>query len=221
MHTMKTSIDFVILTFDEEKLKVLLIERTQEPFKGKWAIPGYLNNENEDISLTVQNKLLTIFNNKIPHYKQIESFGNANRHPEGHVITICYYVLMNKENFNLNIKENLRWIDVNKISTLAFDHEKLIKTCVINLKKNIKVAPVAFHLLPKYFKYSEIVDLYIEVLDNRIDKRNFLKKLKKLNITKKSGLIQSKVKHRPAELYSYDINLYKNLLDQGKEFRLP
>ena len=218
---MRNSIDFVILTFDDNKLKVLLIKRDEEPFKEEWAIPGFITPENEDVTIAVRNRLLSSFNNKIPHHKQIETFGSANRHPEGHVITICHYLLMNKENFTISLKETKKWVDVDILPPLAFDHEKLISTCVNKLKKNIKIAPVAFHLLPKYFRLSEVVDLYIEILDKKIDKRNFIRKLKYFNIVDSSGLSESGVKHRPAELYNYDINLYKNLIERGKDFRLP
>ena len=218
---MNTSIDFVILTFEEDKLKVLLINRNEKPFLNHWAIPGNLATPNENITESVNNKLLSIFNNKIPHHKQIQTFGNANRHPDGHVITICYYVLINKSNFKINVSGSKKWVDINLLPHLAFDHETLIETCVNKIKKNIKIAPVALHLLPKHFKLSEIAEVYISLLDKKIDKRNFLRKLKDLNIITNSGIIESGVKHRPAELYTFDVELYRKLISSDKDFRLP
>ena len=127
---------------------------------------------------------------------------------------------MNKANYTINIKQSTRWVDVNKLPHLAFDHESLITTCVNKLKKGIKVAPIAFHMLQKHFRLTELVDLYIVVLDKSIDKRNFLRKLKDLNIIENTGFTESNVSHRPAELYKYNIHLYRTLLEKGKDFRL-
>lgn len=38
--THEITVDVVILTIKNNAIQVLLVKRTTEPFKGKWAIPG-------------------------------------------------------------------------------------------------------------------------------------------------------------------------------------
>jgi len=175
--------------------------------------------ENEDINESITKKLTSYFG-YTPYYKQVKTFGDPKRHPEGHVITICIYVLLPTEKIKKLPFEH-KWVDVKNVPKLAFDHNELIKNSVLKVEKNIKRSPIAFELLPKNFKLSTLFELYSTLLNKAIDKRNFIRKLKLMNIVEKSGKAEKSVKHRPAELYVFNNALYEKFVADDGDFKLP
>ena len=51
------TVDCVVFGFDEGELKVLLIERGQEPFKGQWALPGGFVRVDETLDAAARREL--------------------------------------------------------------------------------------------------------------------------------------------------------------------
>src|SRR3546814_4200038 len=84
------TVDCVIFGFDEGILKILLIERGDEPYVGKLALPGNFVGEDENIDTAAQRVLFELTGlNKI-YMEQFYTFGETDRHPDGRIITIAY-----------------------------------------------------------------------------------------------------------------------------------
>jgi len=88
------SVDGVIFGFDETDLKVLLIERGEEPYVGEWALPGDLVYPNEDTDTAAQRVLEELTGLKDVFLEHLGAFGKVGRHPLGRVITLAYYALI-------------------------------------------------------------------------------------------------------------------------------
>jgi ADP-ribose pyrophosphatase YjhB (NUDIX family) len=57
MPTLTMTTDIVIFTIRGERLEVLLIERGNPPFQGKWALPGGLVEEDENLDVCARREL--------------------------------------------------------------------------------------------------------------------------------------------------------------------
>ena len=95
------SVDNVIFGFDEGDLKILLINRGAEPFKGMWALPGDLVYPNEDLDSAAGRVLEELTGLREVYLEQVNAFGAVNRHPLGRVITVAYFSLIKISNYTV------------------------------------------------------------------------------------------------------------------------
>ena len=103
---------------------------------------------------------------------------------------------------------------------MAFDHKEILDTCLYQLKRSLREQPIGFELLPKKFSLKQLQTLYEVVLDLELDKRNFRRKLKSLNILIDLNEQQQEVSHRPAKLYKFDESLFEANQSNGLKFEI-
>ncbi len=203
------SVDIVIFTIQDNELKVLLVNRGIEPFKGKWAIPGGFVRIGESLEDAAMRELEEETGVKDVYLGQLYTFGNPKRDPRGRVITVTYMALVNSDRIKLHAASDAseaEWFSVRKLPSLAFDHRKILDYALKRLKWKFEYTTVAFSLLPKKFPISHVQRIYEIVFNKKFDKRNFKKKLLSLNILKEEG-IKKDVSHRPPMLYSLKKNI--------------
>lgn len=209
------SVDCLIFGYAEGKIKTLLIKRSVEPFKDLWAIPGDLVYPDEDLPHAAERILVELTGLSGVHMHQSESFGNPSRHPQGRVITICYYALVRIEDFEIKASswaDAVKWEPVNEVPNLAFDHNKILEATFERLRKQLAYDPICFELLPEKFTLHELQQLYEYAYAQPYDKANFRKKIKGLPLIKQAEK-QTNVKHRPANLFSFDSDKERERLE--------
>lgn len=217
------SVDNIIFGFDEGDLKVLLIKRGTIPFKGKWALPGDLVYPNENLETAANRILEELTGLKEVYLEQVKSFGAVNRHPLGRVITIAYYSLIKISGYVVtpsSFAKKAKWHSIADVKDLAFDHNEILKACFQKLRQQIRTRPVGFELLPPKFTLTELQHLYEAILETKLDKRNFRKKIMSMNLLVDLNETQEGVAHRPAKLYQFDQEKYKSFLAEGFNFEL-
>jgi len=125
--------------------------------------------------------------------------------------------LIKIENHQLDLAYSsyAEWQDVACIGEMAFDHKEILDTCLSRLRSHLLEKPVGFSLLPKKFSLRQLQQLYEVVLDIKIDKRNFRRKLNSLGILVDINETQQDVTHRPAKLYTFDMEAYKAMGRKG------
>ena len=207
--THEVTTDVVILTIKDGKLKVLLVRRANEPFKGKWALPGgYIR-----ISETLDDAALRILKEKTNvqniYLEQLYTFGDPLRHPNSRVITCAYFALIRSDDIVLSFEENteiteVKWHPVNALPALAFDHKEIIEYSLKRTRERLEFCPIAFQLLPQKFTLTELQKAYELILMKKLDKRNFRKKFLSLAILKELDEYTKSGSKRPARLYSFD-----------------
>ena len=198
------TVDIVIFTIQDGELKVLLVKRGLEPFKGKWAIPGGFVKMPESLENAAKRELEEETGVKDVYLEQLYSFGDPGRDPRGRVITVAYIALVNSGKIKLEAKtdaEDARWFSMRKVPQLAFDHKKILEYAFKRLKWKFEYTTVAFSMLPKQFTISQVKEIYEIGFDKEFDKRNFAKKLLSLDILKEEGIMKD-VPYRPPMLYS-------------------
>ncbi|MEN9302447.1 MAG: hypothetical protein RL264_876 [Bacteroidota bacterium] len=221
--TLALSVDCVVFGFDDEGIKVLLIERSVDPFNGYWALPGDLVHPTKDLNHSVNEVLFNLTGISDLYFEQVETFGEVDRHPLGRVITTSYYTLVKISDYRLNpssFAREARWFLLNDVPELAFDHSAILTSCFNKLTRSVRSNPVGFELLPKMFTLSELQALYESILGQALDTRNFRKKVAKMNILKDTKKTQKSVSHRPAKLFSFDEEKYYDLKKTGFNFDL-
>ncbi len=217
------TIDAVIFGFAEASLKVLLIKRGIEPFKGKWALPGGFIQMKETADEGA-NRILKKETNLIGVFmEQLYTFTDIKRDPRERIISIAYFALVKQENYHAQAGDDetsAEWFEIDKLPKLAFDHEKIVSTAIQRLKGKIRYQPIGFELLPEKFKLSQLQDLYEVILEIPIDKRNFRKKILQMELLKDLDEKETNVAHKAAKLYKFDKNKYDELMKKGFNFEL-
>ncbi|GAB1447378.1 NUDIX domain-containing protein [Bacteroidota bacterium] len=216
------SVDCVIFGYDGEELKVLLIERNEEPFAKWMAIPGNLAQDNEDIDQAAARVLHDLTGLENVFMEQLQAFGAPNRHPQGRVITVAYYAIIKSSANGLHPLSSFAtkavWWPANQLPQLAFDHHQIVQAALKRLKNRIRYVPIGFELLPEKFSLTELQEIYEVILDKPIDKRNFRKKILSYGFLTELNQKQTGVSHRAARLYKFNQKQYEELKQNGFYF---
>lgn len=210
------SSDIVIFGFRDGEISVLLIKRDMEPYKDKWAIPGDLVYPDEDLPDASKRILFELTQLTDIELHQAETFGKPNRHPQGRVITCAHFALLRIDDFHAEASswaKEVAWIPIHKVNELAFDHNNILSSTYNLLKQKLTIEPVCFDMLPEKFTLSEMQSLYEYAFNTKMDKANFRKKIKSIPIIKHSEK-QKNVKHRPAQLFSFDHDTFQEMVEK-------
>ena len=124
------TVDILVFTIEKNVLKVLLVKRGIEPFKGKWAIPGGFIQINESLEDAAKRELLQETGIKNIYMEQLYTFGDPKRDPRERVVTVAYMALIPNENLKLRATTDaadVTWFSIKSLPELAFDHNKIIK----------------------------------------------------------------------------------------------
>lgn len=207
------TVDCIIFGFDEGELKILLIERNEDPFKGWFALPGYYVEKTEAIETAAQRILYESTGLKGIFMEQFYTFGTLGRHPQGRVITVAYYAMIRLTGQKevkpvTDFAKQAVWMNVKDIPELAFDHSRIFRKGFEKIRNKISYQPIAFELLPEKFTLTELQNLYEVILNKKLDKRNFRKKMLSYDILRELGEKQKGVSYRAAKLYKFDKRKY-------------
>lgn len=217
------SVDCVVFGYHQGRLKVLLIQRGAEPFKGEWALPGDLVYPNEAIDVSAKRVLKELTGIENLFMEQTKVYGRVDRHPAGRVITTGYYSLIDIAKYDPHASawaDGVYWVDVDQVPNLAFDHDEILCDALQFLRMRVRHQPVGFELLPQKFALADLQALYEAILNQRFDKANFRKKILSMNLLISLKENQKDVPHRPARLYSFDKLRYDQLRAKGFSFEL-
>ena len=135
------TVDAVVFTVTGNTAKLLLIKRKNDPFKGKWAIPGGFIGMDEDLDDAVARELAEETGLTGVNLEQLHTFGKPGRDPRGRQITIAYMGIISKPTPSLKSgddAEDAKWFDINSLpENMAFDHDHVAKFAVDRLKTKL------------------------------------------------------------------------------------
>lgn len=170
--------DCVVFGFDGHNLKILLIERGLEPYKGCWAFPGGFLNMDETAEQGALRELREETGLDLNYLKQVGAFSDVNRDPRTRVITIAFYALAKKSSVRGgDDAARAQWFPIDDIPHLAFDHDYILRKTMNKLRQDLHFEPIGFGLLDEQFSIPELQRLYEAILGVRFDRRNFHKKM--------------------------------------------
>ncbi len=198
------TVDCAVFGFQEGVLKLLLVQKLQDPFKGYWLLPGGIMKEGQTAEEAIDHVLLTLTGLKNIHQEQVHTYTEVHRHPLKRVITICYYGLINPENHPIIKKKHVtgvEWYRLDKLPELGFDHRRLMEDALKRLKSNVEERLILGELLPAKFTLKELQELYESLLDEKLDRRNFRKKILQKDLLVNTGEKKVGAKGGRPELY--------------------
>jgi len=217
------TVDCVVFGLDEQDLKILLIQRGYEPFKGSWAIPGGFINADESLEQGALRELKEETGVSDVFLEQLYTFGDVHRDPRRRIVTVAYYALVNLRDHTIKAAtdaSNAAWFGVDDIPKLAFDHARIVETALRRLRGKVRYEPIGFELLPEKFTLTQLQRMYEKILEQDIDKRNFRKKILGMELLKELDEVQVDVAHRAARLYKFDEKKYRQLREKGFNFEI-
>ena len=211
--------DCVIFGFDGVAIKVLLIQRGIEPFKGKWAFPGGFMKMDETAEECAKRELEEETGLNNASVEQFYTFSDVNRDPRERVITVAHYALVKlSEVKGGDDAASAKWFDLETIPSLAFDHDRILRMALSCLKERICFEPIGFELLPELFSMTELQNLYEAILEVKFDRRNFYNKMLKLGILTEAVPRPANASRRTPSKYRFNAEKYTELKQKG--FRL-
>lgn len=202
--THEITVDVVILTIKNNSLKVLLVKRTNEPFKGRWAIPGGFIRLSENLDQAALRILKEKTNVENIYLEQLYTFGDPLRRTDARVITCAYFALIRESDLHITESSDVAWHRISELPPLAFDHKEIIEYSLKRTRERLEMCPVAYQLLNEKFTLTEMQKAYELIMDKKLDKRNFRKKaLVTQGLTELNEFSKTKSK-RPARLYTFE-----------------
>ena len=192
--------DCAIFGFQDNVLKLLLVRRSTDPFKNEWLLPGGIMNNGQTLEESVNKILFNLTGIDKIHQEQVKCYSAVDRHPVKRVVTICFYALIKPENHPViakNYVSEVKWFSLDELPKMAIDHNQLATDALSKLRDNLKQKLIFGELLAKKFTLKELQDLYESILNEKLDRRNFRKKMKQMNLLSKTSEKKIGVKGGP------------------------
>ncbi|KXK26304.1 MAG: ADP-ribose pyrophosphatase [Bacteroidetes bacterium OLB12] len=205
------SIDCVIFGFKDGRLDILLVKHAEGISAGKWALPGGWITYGESVDDAAKRLLKSLTGISDIYLEQLKAFGDPNRYPLKRVVTVAYYALVNEESYSLIpgfTASDAQWFNVHEVPELIYDHNQILEFGYNHLKHKVRHEPIGFNLLPAKFTLLQLQELYEAILETRLDKSNFRRKLGKMKLLINCKEKQKDVSHRAAALFKFDKRIY-------------
>lgn len=200
-----------IFTIDKGKIKILMMRKKTEPYKGYWILPGEILNKKETLEDNITDVVCDKLGLPTMYIEQCTTFSSLNRHLDNRVLATSFIGLI--DNITLVLKKQerddieLEWFDINSIPKTGYDHDKIISKLIEYFKKRIIDSNILKILFPSDFTLPELQKVYEQILNVSIDRRNFRKKLINLGYIIDTRDVNEGYMGRPAKLYRFNDEL--------------
>ena len=206
------SVDCIVLGFENKKLRLLVGKRKVEPGSGKLSLYGGFVREDESLKQAANRVLCQCTGIKDIYMLQVGAFGETDRDPGDRVISIAYCALINAPDYDRQLleKNDLQWVDIDKIPELYGDHIAMVQMALSQLRKLLNRTPVSLSLLPELFTLTQLQHVHEAILGAEVDKRNFRKRIKQTDFIEKTSFIDKVTSKRGAALYRFNRQAFKD-----------
>ncbi len=199
--------DVVAIAFDGDGLRVLLIQRGNEPFAGKWALPGGFVEAGESVEQAAARELAEETGLTEVAVEQLHTFSQPGRDPRGWVVSVAHLALVRMSEQVPAAGDDARraeWVPLKKARELAFDHAEALERALARVRARAERLPFGQELLPVRFTLRELQALHLAVLGEALDKRNFRKRVLSWPALVPLDDRETGVRHRRARYYRFD-----------------
>ena len=195
-----------LFTVEKGITKVLLIRRTNEPFKDSWALPSGAMYNNETIKDGAFRELKEKTGIELDDLTPFRTFDKIDRSPVQRMIGVGYIGIIDTKRVELlkstNKTSNADWFALDNIPDLAYDHNEILNYAIEKLKERIITTDILKSFFPNGFTLPELQTVYESILNIKIDRRNFRKKM--LNVIVDTKKEVNYVGKKKAKLYKFD-----------------
>ncbi|MBO5163399.1 MAG: NUDIX hydrolase [Ruminococcus sp.] len=210
---------------DDKQLKILLVKRGEEPFKGLYSLPGGFLRPNETIESAALRELKEETGLAEAKLIPLKTYSDPERDPRGWVISCAFAALtrtIELDTEETSDAESSCWLTVEMRSSviliddgaiviklkngralseeLAFDHAQIIYDAFLKLRDEVKNHDIIFDLLPEYFTIADLQKPYEIITGKKEAAANFRRKMSK-KIEETELFDNGGAMHRPSKLY--------------------
>jgi 8-oxo-dGTP diphosphatase len=184
---MLVAVDCIIFGFDGNDLKLLLIHRKMEPEAGRWSLMGGFIQPTENLPQAASRILHNLTGISNVYLEELATFSEPNRDPVERTLSVAFTALIDINKYQTQITSNYHaeWFDINQHPALIFDHMEMVERAKARLRYKAAFHPVLFELLPQRFTLPQLINLYEELYNIKIDKRNFSRKILSMSLLEK------------------------------------
>ncbi|MBI5297199.1 MAG: NUDIX domain-containing protein [Chloroflexi bacterium] len=197
MRDILLNVHVVMFSLREDALHVLLT-----PAEGAtWQLPNAQVQSHESLENAAARAFAGQIDKRQAHLEQLYTYGDPDRDPRWRLVSVVYFALVPTNARQASGK--MRWFRVDHLPPLAYDHTHITAYALRRLRYKLEYSAVGFQLLPSEFTLSELQHTYEIILGEKLDKRNFRRRILG------SGIIEETLHHRrsgegrPARLYRY------------------
>ena len=233
------SVDCVVIAFDTEGLKVLVMKWTGPEM---YCLPGGFIRVEEDLDKAAIRVLKERAGIDLPFLEPFSTFGRVDRRQgdtlshnlntlklpesvmkwfEQRFITTGFLSLVDMDRCDPKpdmMSESIGWYGIHELPNMIYDHRSIVETAVRYVRNQINYLPIGITLLPEKFTMKELQHLYESILEKKLDRGNFQRKMLKLGIFIRHEKQLEGGAHKAPYLYSFDKDKYEELLERGIGF---
>lgn len=221
------SIDCVVFGFHDNQLKVLVIKMKE---KEVWQLPGGYALKTENLHEAANRILFERTGASNIYLQQFSIFSDLNRNHglfdelsddiwfKQRFITVGFYALVDFSQVNLiedEFSEVCEWISLDELPELMMDHRKILDKALRTLRRQLNYKPIGYNLLPEKFTMPELQKLYEIILDKKLNRGNFYRKMLRYDILEKLNESRKGGAHKAPDLYRFDVDKYQSALKNG------
>jgi 8-oxo-dGTP diphosphatase len=201
--------DSVVFTMRDGELLVRLIPVNRPPhFIDSEGLPGGLLLPTENAEEAARRHIgdKTLLHTANLHFEQLYTFSDVDRDPRGRVVAVAYSAYVSWDTLTPEEQRDTTdtwWKSVRDVHGLAYDHDAVLSCACERLRSRVRYTTLISRLMPKEFTLTELETAYESVLGTDLDKRNFRKKILKLNILTETPRMKTGGRFRPARLYRF------------------
>ncbi|WP_343305601.1 NUDIX domain-containing protein [Chitinophaga niabensis] len=216
------AVDCIIFGFEDGKLKLLIIKRKVAPMEGAWSMVGGFVQEGESTNDAATRVLQQTTGIQDIYMDQLMCYGDVERDSGARVISVAYYALIRISEHDriLANQHGAHWLSLHQIPELIFDHTQMLNDALARLRDKAHFHPIGFELLPEKFSLPQLRNLYEEIYQRPLDKRNFRKKILAMDILEKLDEKDKSTSKKGAHLYRFDKKKYNALTEHGLVFEI-
>lgn len=204
-----------LFTIDKGVLKVLLVRRDMDPYRGYWMLPTGLLLASETIEDCSREILYEWLGLKDIHLEQSGIYSDLKRIPVERVIGTSLSGIIDMQSFMIKRKklsEEIGWFPVCEIPKVVYDHEQIIIDATKYIKKRLRQIDFLKNLFPSDFTLSELQATYEQVVGCALDRRNFRKKIMNLDVLEDTKYKNEDTNGRPASMYRFKEEIAEDVI---------
>jgi 8-oxo-dGTP diphosphatase len=181
--TCAVAVDVALLTIQDGRLRLLLVEPDTPDLAGRWALPGRRVRDEESLDDTAHRALDELAGITAPdaHLEQLRTYGDPNRHHAGRVVSVAYLALTPTTDAPGD-RDRVRFWDTDDLGagaslSLAYDHDRIIPDAIERARSKLEYTALATAFVQEPFTLGELRAVYEAVWGVRLDAGNFRRKV--------------------------------------------
>lgn len=199
---LQVSLEIVLFSLQAEKLHVYVQKCATAPYVNKYCLPqgDILFTEDKTIEEAIIRTLNALQFKKLSYIEQVKTIGSMDRDPRGWSLAVVYYGFIASD--QVIASTDIQWtaIDSLQANDFAFDHALIVQESHQRLKSKALYTSLPAFLLPKEFTLTDLQKAYEAVLDCKIEKKSFRRRMLDAHILAETEKVR-RANHRPAQVY--------------------